>query len=420
MSLLGKVLAILNLLTLLAAGVLGAMVYAQRQNWTHTIFLANLYLEGLPVDANETDRSGSPIASRMGPATLMAMFGTADTPSTQEGFVKAMASDLIKRIKDEADPVKQMALVRVYAQPLVNEPGEWEDFIAMMNASDTRSAALLALGYVCTPVFSEHSLPTAFIKKDRVIDLMGSDESSSSKAPGDYIPGDMLLADNAVFEKLSKKGSPAEIATWAMLAKLDLMFDSAGVSLVGAEDKQAQMPGADGTAVPLDPRTRKLATARLLTTLGLAGNQATDQVAKLVTVVGPRAFLNAMENEAGDLRALNTEIEFRLKQSMERFVARYGQAIDTIKSLDIEHRRLMSELDEIKKLLDMQPMLLEERKKNLERLEADLKKKRGDSDSLFQSLQTGARSLYQKRRELQGLVDQVGQLEKRARQLELR
>ena len=93
MSLLGKVLAILNLLTLIGAGFLGAMVYAQRQNWTHTIFLANLYLDGLPVDAYEMDKSGSPVAPRIGPATLTAMFGTADVPSTQEGVVKAMAKD---------------------------------------------------------------------------------------------------------------------------------------------------------------------------------------------------------------------------------------------------------------------------------------------------------------------------------------
>lgn len=420
MSLLGKVLAILNLLTLIGAGFLGAMVYAQRQNWTHTIFLANLYLEGLPVDANEMDKSGSPVAPRIGPATLTAMFGTADVPSTQEGVVKAMAKDLIKRIKDETDPAKQAQLVRVYAQAVVTEPGEWEDFIGMMNASDNRSAALLALGYVCRPVFREHSLPTAFIKKERVRELMGDEESSSLKATGEYIGGDTLLADSAVFDKLAKKGSPAEIATWAMLAKLDLLFDSAGVSLVGAEDKQAQLPASDGSAIPLDPRTRKLATARLLTILGLAGNQASDQLARLVTVVGPRAFLSAMEAEASALRALDTEIEYRLKQSMERFVSRHAKAIDGLKAVDREHKRLLAELDEIKNLLAMQPKLIDERKKNLERLEEDLKKKRGDSDGLFQSLQSGARSLYQKRRELQGLVEQVGQLEKRARELETR
>lgn len=420
MSLLGKVLAILNLLTLVGAGVLGAMVYAQRQNWTHTIFLANLYLEGLPVDANEMDRSGSPVAPRIGPATLTAMFGTTDVPSTQEGFVKAMAKDLVKKIKDEADPVKRAQLVRVYAQAMVTEPGEWEDFVGMMNAGDNRSAALLALGYVCRPVFREHALPTAFIKRERVKELMGDEESSSLRSPGEYIAGDTLLADSAAVKKLEGKGSAAEIATWAMLAKLDLLFDSAGVSLVGTEDKQAQLPAADGSAIPLDPRTRKLATAKLLTMLGLAGNQASDQVARLVAVVGPRAFLSAMEEEAADLRGLDTEIEYRLKQSMERFVARHGKAIDEVKALDREHKRLLAELDEIKKHLAMQPMLIDERKKNLERLETDLKKKRGDSDGLFQSLQSGARSLYQKRRELQGLVDQVGQLEKRARELEVR
>lgn len=420
MSLLGKVLAILNLLTLIGAGVLGTMVYAQRQSWSHTIFLANLYLEGLPVDAMEMDKSGSPIASRIGPATLTAMFGSADVPSTQEGAVKAMAADLAKKIKDETDPAKEAQLVRVYAQVMVTEPGEWEDFVGMMNAQDTRTAALLALGYVCRPVFREHSLPTAFIKKQRVKELMGEVESSSLKGPGEYIAGDTLLADAEVFEKLRGKATTAEIAVWAMLAKLDILFDSAGVSLMGSGNQQAQVPAADGTAIPLDPRTRKQATARLLTMLGLAGNQASDQVSRMVTVVGPRAFLAAMEEEAADLRGLDTEIDYRLKQSMERFVARHGKAVAEVKALDREHKRLLAELDEINKLLAMQPKLIDERKKNLERLETDLKRKRGDSDGLFQSLQAGARALYQKRQELQGLVDQTGRLEKRARELETR
>lgn len=421
MSLLGKILAILNLLTLIGAGMLSTMVYAQRQSWTHTIFLANLYLEGLPVDDMEVDRSGAPVAERIGRPTLMAMFGTADVPKTQEGAVREVAQDLIKRIKDEVDPEKQAALVRVYAQATVNQPGEWEDLISMMEAKDNRGAALMALGYVCRPIFREHSVPTAFIRKDRIKELLGEESGSTSLAsPNEYVAGDTLLADGMVFEKLLKLDSPKRIATWAMLAKLDLLFDSAGISLMGADNKQAQIPGADGTAIPLDPRTRKLVTARLLTILGLAGDQSSDKINRLVSVVGPRAFLVAMEAEAANMRALNTEIEYRLKQSMERFVERYSAIIDEIRGLDREHVRLQTDLADIKKLLEDQPKLIEERKKNLAKLEADLKRLRGDSDTLFQSLQAGAKNLYQKRRNLQEMVEHVSQLEKRARDLELR
>ena len=421
MSLLGKILAILNLLTLIGAGMLSTMVYAQRQSWTHTLFLANLYLDGLPVDENEVDRSGAPVAERIGSATLTAMFGSADVPKTQEGSVREVAQDLIKRIKGEVDPDKQANMVRVYAQAIVSQPGEWEDLISMMEAKDNRGAALMALGYVCRPIFREHSMPTAFIKKDRIKELMGDEAGSTSLAsPNEYISGDTLLADNAVFEKLLKSDSPKRIATWAMLAKLDLLFDSAGISLMGADNKQAQIPGSDGSAIPLDPRTRKLVTARLLTILGLAGDQASDKINRLVSVVGPRAFLVAMEAEAADMRALNTEIEYRLKQSMERFVERHSATIEEIRGLDREHIRLQTDLADIKTLLDRQPALIEERKKNLAKLEADLKRLRGDSDGLFQSLQAGAKNLYQRRRDLQGIVEHVSQLEKRARDLELR
>jgi hypothetical protein len=141
MSLLGKILAILNLLTLIGAGMLSTMVYAQRQSWTHTLFLANLYLDGLPVDENEVDRSGAPVAERIGSATLTAMFGSADVPKTQEGSVREVAQDLIKRIKGEVDPDKQANMVRVYAQAIVSQPGEWEDLILMMEAKDNRGAA---------------------------------------------------------------------------------------------------------------------------------------------------------------------------------------------------------------------------------------------------------------------------------------
>jgi len=72
----------------------------------------------------------------------------------------------------------------------------------------------------------------------------------------------------------------------------------------------------------------------------------------------------------------------------------------------------------VKELIDKQPMLIEERKQNLAQLQNKLVFTQGDSKARFQAMQQNALNLYDQRRAMMGLLEQISQVEKELRGLE--
>ena len=64
MSLLGKILAIFNVVGLVVFVFLGLMVYAKRQSWSHAVHRQDVALNGLPLSGNEVDQRGVPLADK--------------------------------------------------------------------------------------------------------------------------------------------------------------------------------------------------------------------------------------------------------------------------------------------------------------------------------------------------------------------
>ena len=75
MSLYGKILAILNLLMVVALIALGMMDYGKRLELSNGLFLGDLLLKGLPVDDKEIDSTGLAIAPRISSKTLQDIGG---------------------------------------------------------------------------------------------------------------------------------------------------------------------------------------------------------------------------------------------------------------------------------------------------------------------------------------------------------
>lgn len=109
MSVFGKVLAFLNILAAIVFIYLATQARAMRHAWSYAAFRHELVLEGLPLDAQEKDRDGTPVVDRITSATLNQMGGVAHTLREEldsrkrelKGEIENVADDAAKRRKLE-------------------------------------------------------------------------------------------------------------------------------------------------------------------------------------------------------------------------------------------------------------------------------------------------------------------------------
>src|SRR5262249_43735693 len=108
MSLLGKILAALNLIGAVVLVVLGAMDYGKRQAFGYAALERETLLRGLPLNDQETDLHGNVRANQLSAATRQELFGGLRT--------QLEAVEELKQATDKfvgAGPDKAAALARV-------------------------------------------------------------------------------------------------------------------------------------------------------------------------------------------------------------------------------------------------------------------------------------------------------------------
>jgi hypothetical protein len=121
MSTLGKVLAILNGVAALGFFIVAALDYGQHHAWTTAVFQQEVILNGLPVDENEVDVEGRPIATLLNKNILQKLFTGAGQPvRTQKEEVKKRHDALLAQI--DSKPALEAILV-----PLKQTLGEREE-----------------------------------------------------------------------------------------------------------------------------------------------------------------------------------------------------------------------------------------------------------------------------------------------------
>src|SRR5947199_10541867 len=94
MSVLGKILAVLNVLGVCAFLFIGLLGYSKRQTWAYVNFRHDLAIKGIPVDEQEQDADGVKRVDRLHAQVLTELLG-----STQ---VNTQAKE-VTRVKDELD-----------------------------------------------------------------------------------------------------------------------------------------------------------------------------------------------------------------------------------------------------------------------------------------------------------------------------
>jgi hypothetical protein len=130
MSLLGKILAGLNIVAAIAFACLVALDWGQRQKWTYAVFRQDLALNGLPVDDAEHDADGVRLVDQISDQTLKELFNPvgggvpADASAedkTQMGEVRRLKSRLDAEIKDAPDKRAKLLSLLTPLAPTVSE-----------------------------------------------------------------------------------------------------------------------------------------------------------------------------------------------------------------------------------------------------------------------------------------------------------
>jgi hypothetical protein len=127
MSLLGKVLAILNALVAIAFVALVSMDWAKRHELSYAAFRRDLVITGLPVDETDVDSVGNePVVDQLSEKTLQEMFQQAggQPVKTQCDEVKRLHDKLAGEIRGEADEQAQRQKTYTILRPLARTSGE--------------------------------------------------------------------------------------------------------------------------------------------------------------------------------------------------------------------------------------------------------------------------------------------------------
>src|SRR5438132_7517610 len=137
MSTLGKVLAVFNLLMILAAFFYFFPTgWGTRQSWAHSYFRHELVLDGLPLDDQEKDTEGHIQKDKLSEAELKQMFqGAGEHVSTQMAEVDKVRNECNQLANNDPAKLKEIlsTIVRTGAerdQVLATDPAQLQDPVA--------------------------------------------------------------------------------------------------------------------------------------------------------------------------------------------------------------------------------------------------------------------------------------------------
>ena len=133
MSLLGKILAVLNVLVAGGVVFLLALDYGQRRSWAYAVHLHDLYIDGLPADDREKDAEGTPQVSKLPAKGVEEYFRGLDRGvPTQRAELERVRGVLASYVAGD-NPTQEQRLAQVL-RPLARTLSEREDLSSRMTA----------------------------------------------------------------------------------------------------------------------------------------------------------------------------------------------------------------------------------------------------------------------------------------------
>lgn len=181
MSLLGKILTILNAITAIVFLVLAGMNYRARNDWAYAVFRHELAIHGLPLDDRDDSwRPGRPLVKDISEKTLVDLFSKAGsfdkngkTQLAAVAYAKKQAMELIDSGAD--DKQKRDLIARVWL-PQVGHSSSRDDLrkrIATKPVEELRGEVATLFDYVTQELSKpEKDKSTADVRRMMVADLL--------------------------------------------------------------------------------------------------------------------------------------------------------------------------------------------------------------------------------------------------------
>lgn len=411
MSIFGKVLAILNVLLVIGVVVLMGMNYAKRQNWEYAVFRQGLMMNGLPLDDKETDQLQQPIVSKIGEKTRQDLFRqvSPSTPvATQKEELDRVQGVLRGQFQSSNDKKKQIAALARILMPMADTIEQrrrmfiYQSYLQDDNTFAALKQRLLAAHTAATAPREGQEKPY----EERFRDALAL---TFSDPPG-VLAEELLKADpKANFDAALDKSLDNELAQ--LQGQFDQMFRDASKS---GQDVQAGAPA----------RQQKRSIARLLFNMVEVANPNVNPdlgdpaYRRVFVVVGVKAAVEAVNDQAGILQALTFETQAERLRERNLFAVEHRKAVDMVleKKADVDQHNLL--LTVKKKEKDTHETALRRRRDDVQKYEEQLAAERRKTTQNLEQLRKLSDQLFGERVKLRDTGDDNQQLEKQIRALE--
>ncbi len=127
MGLLGKILAILNVLAAIGFLAVAVMDYGKQRAWSTLVFQEDLLRDGLPLDDTEKDFNGEVISKKIGTYTLQQLLTGGQPVTTQVAEVRQRQSALNDAINQAGGEPEQRAKMAEILLPIATSFGDREE-----------------------------------------------------------------------------------------------------------------------------------------------------------------------------------------------------------------------------------------------------------------------------------------------------
>lgn len=422
MSILGKILAILNVLAVIGALALLAMDYTKRQTWAYAVFRQQLVANGLPVDQNDVDGQGHKLADDLTPATLQDIFKGSSSVKTQLDEVKRVQNELNGKIQSAGDTKKKIYVLARVLTPLALT-GEQRDQLLAYQAYLRDDATFKRLSDLLTAADMAARQPPAKDKRAK-----SYEEGFHDYLAGQFVdsPGPLAEAFLAVKKAAAQTPVPQAIdqSLETQLAQLQGQFDQA------FQEALTQKPATDNVKSDSPAQQRRIIAHLLFCLTDVLPDEAAGAAPKLdlmenpqyrrfVTVVGVREAVRAVNDEAALLKQMAVEVSQLGKRDLLTFAAQHHKVVEMIqdKARQVEHHGLA--LARKQKELETHAADLNRRRLDVEYYNKQLDEARRSTAGHLKELRAMSDALFQERVKLRDATEKNQQLEKDIRKLEV-
>lgn len=419
MSLLGKILAILNVFAVVGALVLMAMSYAKRHVWEYAVFRQDLMINGLPLDDKEIDAQQQPAIEKVGAKTQQDLFKQAsprDPVATQVAEVERVKSQLDSQIQSAGDKKKQIFTLAHILTPMAATPDQHERMTAYQtHLRDDKTFVAL---------------------KQRL-----QEADKAAKQPGQAKPYDEAFHASiaAVFSNplgpfaeeflAVKKAEPAVMVDKA----LEQMLDKQLTQLQGQYEQMFRDAKNGGEGIQSGaPAQRKRAIARLLFNMvevlpsaapAGGGEAKLDLISnpaykRFFLVVGVQAALEAINDQAGILEDLAFEVGVERLRERGLFALEHGKAVDLVRHEKFAVDQHTALLAVKKQELEAHESALARRSQDVRVYQEQLTAARRETVHHLEQMRKLSNALFDERVKLRNNSEDNQKLEKEIRALE--